>query len=584
MIDRFQVAGALREIGAILDALGENRFRARAYRRGAEAIEGSEQDLAALVDEGRLTALPGVGEGLARVVAELVRTGRSALLEQLRAQVSPALLELAGLRGLSLERARALHEALGIGTLAELEAACHAGRVREVRGFGEKTEARLLAALARHRAGRDQRRLIDLLEPVERLLAHLAGAAEEVQVGGAVGRFAESASEVVLVARGPDPNALAARLAGWPQVIGVEERAPERLRVRLASGLPVELWTATRETWAGAQVQARGAPEHVAALAARATALGLTLAPHGLCDARSGARLALADEAALYERLGLPWLPPEVREDGDSIAAALEGDDFRDLIAPEHLRGATHCHTVWSDGVDTIEAMGRAAAARGLEYLTITDHSQSAHYAGGLDPARLRAQAQEIARLQGQLGLRLIRGTECDILPDGALDFSPAELQALELVIASVHARQRLDEEQQTRRLVRALRAPPFKVWGHPLGQLVLRRPPIECRVEEVLDAAAEGPAAIEVNGDPYRLDLPARWLRAARARGLRFLLSSDAHSAGGLDSVSFAVGTARRGWVRRGEVLNALPAAEFLAAVRPGRAGEPASATGKAG
>jgi DNA polymerase (family 10) len=263
-----------------------------------------------------------------------------------------------------------------------------------------------------------------------------------------------------------------------------------------------------------------------------------------------------------------------VRDDAASVRAAAQGDDFADLITEADLKGAVHCHTDWSDGADTVEAMARAAEAMGFEYLTITDHTQAAHYAGGLSPERLRAQALEIARVQTLVKVRLLRGTECDILADGALDFAQDDLERLHVVIASDHARQRLDEDAMTRRLVHALEHPVFKVWGHPLGRLVLRRPPVACRLDEVLDAAARSPAAIEVNADPYRLDLPPHGLRAARARGLRFVISLDAHSAGGLDVLPFGVGIARRGWVRRHEVLNALPVDAFMAAVVPRRAG----------
>jgi DNA polymerase (family X) len=321
-------------------------------------------------------------------------------------------------------------------------------------------------------------------------------------------------------------------------------------------------------------VATTGTPEHLAALQDVARARGLTLDAHGLTRLRTGRRVKTADEAALFERLGLPLLPPEVRDDAASIAAALAGDAFDDLIAETDLRGAVHCHTDWSDGVDTVEAMAREAEARGFEYLTITDHSQSAHYAGGLTPERLRAQWAELARVQPLVKLRLLRGTECDILPDGALDWDDDTLAQLDVVIASIHARNRQDEDAMTRRLTRALEHPAFKIWGHPLGRLVLRRPPVPCRLDEVLDAAARGPAAIEVNGDPYRLDLEPHGLRAARARGLKFVISFDAHSASALDTVAFGIGIARRGWVRKSEVLNTLSADAFAAAVAPVGAG----------
>jgi DNA polymerase (family 10) len=234
------------------------------------------------------------------------------------------------------------------------------------------------------------------------------------------------------------------------------------------------------------------------------------------------------------------------------------------------LRGIVHCHTLYSDGAHSIEQMARAAEAMGVQYLTITDHSPTASYAGGLPLDRLRAQWDEIARVQEAVSVRLLRGTESDILADGALDYPDAILEQLDVVIASIHARHRMDADQMTARLVRAMRHPCFKIWGHPLGRLVLSRPPIACRVEEVLDAIAASRAAIEINGDPHRLDLPPRWIRAARERGIRFVVSTDAHSVADLAYQRHGVAMARRGWVGRGEVLNALDAAGFARAVAP--------------
>ncbi|HTN52671.1 MAG TPA: PHP domain-containing protein, partial [Anaeromyxobacter sp.] len=260
----------------------------------------------------------------------------------------------------------------------------------------------------------------------------------------------------------------------------------------------------------------------------------------------------------------------ELREDEGEIEAARAGTLPGDLVRLEDVRGLVHCHTTWSDGRATLEEMARAAEARGAAYLTVTDHSRSAGYAGGLDRDRLLRQWEEIDRVQARVGIRLLRGTEADILEDGALDWPDEVLEQLDLVVASVHARMRMDEDQMTRRLVRAMSWPVFKVWGHGLGRLLGEREPYACRVEEVLDALARSRGAVEVNGDPQRLDLEPRWIRAARARGIPLVLSVDAHSPAALDHLRWAVVTARRGWARRGEVLNTLPAEAFAEAVRP--------------
>ena len=287
-----------------------------------------------------------------------------------------------------------------------------------------------------------------------------------------------------------------------------------------------------------------------------------------------GVALAGESEEAIYSRLGLPFIPPELREDSGEIEAAIAGEVFDDLVTAGDLKGLVHCHTVYSDGQHTVEQMARAADALGMQYMTITDHSPSAAYAGGLTIDRLRAQWEEIARVQESVSVRLLRGTESDILADGSLDYPDAILEQLDVVIASIHRRHKMDANQMTERLKRTMGLPCFKIWGHALGRLIHSRPPVECRVEEVLDVAAASRAAVEINGDPRRLDLAPQWLRAARQRGLSFVVSTDAHSMAELVNIRYGVAMARRGWVRRGEVLNTRSATEFARSVAPaGRA-----------
>jgi DNA polymerase (family 10) len=296
----------------------------------------------------------------------------------------------------------------------------------------------------------------------------------------------------------------------------------------------------------------------VAKLEARAEAAGVALEPPA------------ADERELYARLQLAWVAPELREDSGEIEAAADGSLPGDLVELGDIRGMTHCHSTYSDGRNSIEEMVREAEAMGMQFITITDHSPSAYYAGGVAMDALRRQWDEIARVQETTTVRILRGTESDILEDGALDYPDAVLEKFDVIIASIHSRMKMDEATMTKRLVNAMRQPVFKIWGHALGRLVMRREPFACRVEEVLDAVAESRAAIEINGDPHRLDLAPEHAQAARARGIKFVVSTDAHSTGNLQYLRFGVHTARRGWIRRGEVLNALPVDEFLAAVKP--------------
>jgi DNA polymerase (family 10) len=556
VIDKLEVARALREIGELLAFKGENAYRARAYQTGARAVEGVE-DLARLVDEQRLTEVRGIGDALARLVAELVLTGKSGLLERLRAEVPPGVLELARVPGLGTQKILTLHSTLGIASIAELKAACLDGRLATVRGFGAKTASRILDGIRRYETSREQLLLYDAQPIAEALLAWVRqnAAVVRVEAAGALRRWQETVTELELVAATDDAPGVLAHFAAFPRFAAVELRDGGGAAGRLPSGLPVELLAVAPDRFAAALLARTGSAAHLARLGERARRAGVSL------DS------PVESEAAIYARLGLPWLPPEVREDAGELE---EAAGFDDLVVEADVQGLVHCHTVFSDGRNTIEEMARAADRMGMRYLTITDHSPSAYYAGGVTIDRLKAQWDEIARVQEQVQVRLLRGTESDILEDGALDYPDAVLERFDVIIASVHGRMKMDEAQMTARLVRAMRQPLFKIWGHALGRLVLRRDPFACRVETVLDAIAESRAAIEINGDPHRLDLEPRWVREARQRGIRFVVSTDAHSVAALGNVRYGVAMARRGRLRRDEVLNALDADAFARAVRP--------------
>jgi DNA polymerase (family X) len=598
MLDKFDVARALREIGALLELEGENPFKIRAYETGARGVEALAEDLGAMVAAGRLRELPGVGEALAKKIADLHATGTTPLLDRLRAQHPPGVLELLQVPDLGPRKISALHAALGIASLAALEAACREGRVRGVKGFGEKTEAKILEGIQRLRDRSAETRVLlaDALSAGEALLAHLLAdpSALRVELAGSARRGQETVGDLDLAAATRDPAALGARLLAFPLAKDILARGDTKVSVRLTTGLQVDLRMAPPEDFATLLHHLTGSKAHHVRLRGIARDLGYTLSEWGLARiVREGAqapppagaagagaaedgppdpaaRVSVESEAALYRALGLAYVPPELREDAGEIEAAREGRLPEDLVTLQDVRGLVHCHTTWSDGRATLVEMARAAEALGVEYLTITDHSRTAGYAGGLDVERLRRQWDEIARVQEEVKVRLLRGSEVDILEDGALDWPDAILEQLDVVVASVHSRFKMDEEQMTRRLVRAMSWPVFKIWGHGTGRLLLERPPYAVRVEEVLDALAGSRGAVEVNGDPQRLDVEPRWIRAARERKVPLVLSVDAHSTGALGHLRLAVVTARRGWARRAEVLNTLPAEDFRRAVRP--------------
>jgi DNA polymerase (family X) len=545
--DRFEVARSLREIATLLELAGERSFKPRAYRRAAEALDNLPDDLGRRVDEGRLTEIPGIGASLARVIAELWLTGRSSLHQRLTEELPPGSLELARVPGLTVRRIRALWDALGTRSLADVQRACEQGLVRGVPGFGAKTEARILEGIAIHLA----RKARVLLPEADRIASQLAEHLREspavlsVETAGELRRSLEVIGEVLLVAATRDAAGAVAAFRAF----GGFARIDDEGRGLLPNGLAVRLVVTSGEQAGWALFEQTGPEAHVEELRARGAA------------AEPG-----ASEPRIYELAGLPWIPQELRDAPD----AKKNRATPALIEERDLLGLVHCHTLYSDGRDTIEAMARAAEQRGARYLTITDHSQSAFYAGGLDAERLARQWEEIALVQEKVGVRLLRGTEADILADGALDYPDSILEQLDVVIASVHGRMRMSEQEMTRRLVAAMRQPIFKIWGHALGRILLRRPPFACRVEEVLDAVAESRARIEINGDPHRLDLEPRWIRAARERQIRFVISTDAHSVRQLDYVRFGVRMARRGGLTRAEVLNTLDAEDFAREVRP--------------
>ena len=571
-MDRLAIVRALAETADLLTLTGGEPFRARAYERGAHVLERlSDDEFARLVAEGRLTALAGIGRGLAGVITDLAGGGRSAALEELRAALPAGAGELSKIPGLGLQKIRALQAALGVDTLASLRAACEAGRVRSVKGFGEKTERHILDAIRRLEAPAEPRAarralLAQALEVADRVLAHLRAipGVTAAEVAGDLRRSTETVDRLVIVLASRKPDAVLTAALDSPLLVAGGRRDGLTARATLVTGLPLELRVVAPERWAAALLDATGSPAHLLALEPLARERHVDLAT------ATG-----QDEAQLYRRLGLPYIPPEVREGAGEIEAARAGTLPDDLVTLDDVRGLVHCHTTYSDGRHTVLEMARAAEALGMRYMTITDHSPTASYAHGLEVDRLRAQWDEIARVQEQVAVRLLRGTESDILADGALDYPDDVLERLDVIIASIHARHRMDADRMTERIVRAMRHPCFKIWGHALGRLVLSRPPIEAHVERILDAIAVSSAAIEINGDPHRLDLPPVWIRAARERGIRFVISTDAHATGELRNVRYGVAMARRGWVRRGEVLNTLDAEAFARAVAP--AGGPA-------
>ena len=583
--DKLAIAAALQEIGTLLELKGGEYFKARAYKLGARAVAELTEDFGKLIKENRLTFVKGIGYALAKQIQDLYATGQSTVLNELRAEMPPGTIELANVPGLSVKKVERLRSALGISSVEELRAAAEAGKVRHVPGFGAKTEQRILEAIQAISTNEKVEQRIHVHHALRTggwILEYLRTAPGFVQgeLAGSLRRWQETVSQVVVVASTKKPGELVKYFLRNPLVVRIDEQMPQRCSVVLSEGFKATLLAVKPDEFALRLLRATGSEAHLKKLEQMASKKKLTLIERGLekvtprkpgSKSKTATRaISVRTEPEIYRYLGMQYVPPELREDQGEVEAALRHALPEDLITTEDIRGMVHCHTKYSDGKHSLEEMVHAAELMGMKYITITDHSPTAFYAGGVKIDRLQRQWEEIERVQDQTKVKILKGTESDILADGSLDYPDWVLEQFDVIVASIHSRYKMNEDQMTRRIVTAMRQPVFKIWGHALGRLIQKRPPFDCRVEEILDVISESRAAVEINGDPYRLDMEPRWLREARKRKIKFVVSVDAHSTGALNNVKFGVGIARRAWVRRGEVLNTLGVKAFQKAVRP--------------
>ena len=597
--DKYAVAAALQEIGTLLELKGGEYFKARAYKLGARSIAEINEDLGKLIRENRLTFVKGIGYALAKQIEQLYQTGESSMLNELRAQMPAGIVELSQVRSLNVKKIEKLQEALGITTVDELKAAAEAGKLREIKGFTAKTEARILEAVNGRKETEQRIHIHHALRAAERIVEYLktSRALINVEIAGDLRRWQETVSEIVILASAKHPKALVDHFVRFPMVVRTEEQSRTHAAVKLSEGFKAIFIAVKPEEFALTLLNATGSEAHLLKLnqiaakkklqiwgarAERNVALVRSSAftrppPEGGTPNRSKTSSPLRSvgalqisEAAIYRKLGMQYVPPELREDLGEVEAAQRRKLPEDLITESDIRGMVHCHTTYSDGKHTVEQMVAAAEALGMKYITITDHSPTAFYAGGLKIDRLQRQWEEIDEVQTKTKIKILKGTESDITADGSLDYPDWILEQFDVIVASIHARYKMDSAKMTHRIVKAMHEPVFKIWGHALGRLIEKRPPFECDVETILDVIAESRAAVEINGDPYRLDMAPHWLREARKRKIKFVISVDAHSTGALNNLKYGVGIARRAAIRRGEVLNCLGVKGFQKAVRP--------------
>jgi DNA polymerase (family 10) len=581
-MDNAAIARTLEEVADLLEIQNANPFRIRAYRNAVRTIQTQAAPLARLLAEKRpLTDLPGIGKEMASHIKEMVETGTLGYRDELLGEMPRSLIELMRLPSVGPKKAKKLWDELKICTVEDLEAAAKAGRIAGVPGFGEKSQQKILAGLQDHRQHSSRMLLADAEKFVEPLLEWLRESPdlERLEVAGSYRRRRETVGDIDLLAIAKNPAAVMKHFLGHAWIEKVDMAGDTRATVQLGSGLQVDLRAVPPESYGAALVYFTGSKEHNVKLRRRAVERGLRISEYGVFkvdadDAEAeGEWIAGTEEADVYAAVGLAWIPPEMREDQGEIEAAVgtaKKSGLPRLIRQEDLRGDLHMHSTWSDGKNSIEEMVEACAARGYEYMVISDHSKALAMTNGLDAYRLRLQWEEIEEVRARHPeIHILRSMEVDILGDGSLDLEDEMLAGLDIVLVSLHSRFDLPEAQQTERVLRALEHPEVNIFCHPTARLINRRKPVEMDMERVLSRAAELGVAVELNSNPHRLDLKDSHLRLAREVGCKVVISTDSHRTSELDLMRFGLEQARRAWLEPQNVLNTLPYKKLMGALR---------------
>ncbi len=574
-MNKKEIAEVFEEIGGLLELKGDNPFRVRAYYNAARMVDGLSEDLGTLIKEERLTDIKGIGKDLAAKITELYTTNKLGFHEELKSSMPQGLLEMLKIPGFGPKRAKILYDKLKIDSVEKLEAACKAGKIAALAGFGEKSQQKILEgiALVRQFSGRHlYDKAYAAAKPILEALRSHAGVIR-CSIGGSLRRCRETIGDIdfLVSAKPKDAAAIIEDFVEIPGVLSVSAKGETKASVILKGGIQADLRVVTDDQYAFALNYFTGSKEHNIALRARALKLkNLSLNEYGFSPAAEkeksakelGSSIKCKTEEDFYKALGLDYVEPELREDMGEIEAAEKGT-LPKLIVLENLRGTFHCHSTWSDGIETVEAMARAALDLGLEYLGIADHSKSEYQANGLDEKRVRLQAAEITKLNVKFakeGFRIFFGTECDILADGSLDFDDKTLALFDYVVASVHQGFTMDAGKMTKRICKALAHPLVTMLGHPTGRLLLEREGYAVNMPEVIAAAAKHSKVIEINAHPYRLDMDWRLWKHAKELGVKCAINPDAHNIPDLQFLAVGVGIARKGWLTKSDVINCLP------------------------
>jgi len=577
-VENKEIARILWETADLMEIAGEDSFRIRSYRNAATSIEGHPERVEDILRDParKITEVPGIGKGLAAVLPDIVARRSCERRDVLLEKFPAAALEFLKIQGLGPKSIALIFEHYHIATIDQLEQLCLDKKLRDLPRMGAKLEEKVLRSIAQYR----QRTGRYLLSYAERMAGELmedlkkVPGVQEITPAGSLRRGRETVGDLDLLVTGPKATAALERFIANPRVEEVLGRGENKASARVGrEGLQVDVRALPKESFGSAMQYFTGSKDHNVAVRLRAVKMGLKLSEYGLFRVEDDRKVAGETEAGVYEAIGLPWIPPELRENCGEIEAALE-HRLPNLVELADIRGDLHMHTTETDGRATLEEMAEAAHALGHQYIAITDHSKALAMANGLDEARAVAFAKHVRQINRHhsLGIRVFSGIECDILRDGALDLASDALAELDLVIGSVHSHMNLEPAEMTDRLLRALECPQMRILGHPTGRLLLQRDAYPFDFDRVVAEAAKRGVWLEINANPERLDLEAALIRSAKAKGARFVISTDAHHPNHLAFMRYGVITARRGWLEAHDVLNTLPADQFAAALKSSR------------
>ncbi len=563
-----EIADALAELATLYELDGAIRYRVLAYREAARVIRQSPVSVEELARTGRATELPGVGKTLEQKIVALLDSGEIPAAAKLKRKFPPSLIEVTMVPGVGAKTARRLYDELGVSSLEELRAAAEQERIRQLKGLGPKAEENVLAALGKLADGAPAERLLlsAVLPVAERLADHLRAhpASDAVEVAGSARRRTETCHDIDLIATASEPATLARALLDHPLAATKGSSGKGGARITTHNGIAVDLRIVPPAAYGNLLQHFTGSAEHNIELRERAVGMELSVSEHGITDTRTGEVSRYATEAEVYERLGLTYIEPELREANGEIAAAAAGT-LPELVAVEDIRGDLHCHTTISDGHNTLEEMAEAARARGYAYLAVTDHSASHGFGNHVTASRLRERIEEVRAFNsGRRGFRLLAGSEINVLPDGSLDYADDLLAELDWAVASVHTSFKISQRAMTERVIAAIEHPLVDCIGHLSGRLIGRRDPYEIDVERVFEAAVRTGTMLEINGNPNRRDLSERHARLAAEAGVLICVNTDAHRVATLNNMIYGIATARRAWLTPEQVVNTRPWREF--------------------